>query len=322
MKKFLSISILTILSLTALSGCQLAKKEKAPDAVTDHLVGLYCTTTQLGNPDEPLSCTYDQETDTFKPDNPDISGCYLTAVKIVSSEDDEEGGSYYSFTSNAMSEPAINISGSDGTDTNSYGSSSHTLTDMNLYMHSPENTTGDSLSLSGTLYVDPDKTDYSYDSELYYIYLNPIYQKENGDLFITPGSPVSIMNDGESTTRTFSESYTEWGTDSNTTTTNTISLTIRSISDPVDSYTFYGMSDDNTVLWSDTQKAANLTDEPISLKGAAYLLIKEVSTKGIVSYDILAHADDDAETTDPDYHTRYIATDSFYYQPSEIHIVK
>ena len=83
-----------------------------------------------------------------------------------------------------------------------------------------------------------------------------------------------------------------------------------------------GMSDDNTILWSDTQKAATLTDEPISLKGAYYLLIKEVSTKGIVSYDVLTHTDDDAETTDPDYRNRYIATDSFYYQPSEIHIVK
>ena len=66
----------------------------------------------------------------------------------------------------------------------------------------------------------------------------------------------------------------------------------------------------------------NDTDTPISLKGASYLLIKEVSTKGIVSYDVLAHTDDDAETTDPDYRNRYIATGSFYYQPSEIHIVK
>lgn len=321
MKKFLPISLLTILGLTALSGCQLAKKDNTPSAVTNHLVGIYCTTTQLDALEEPFSCTYDQETDTFKPDNPDISGCYFTAVKINKSEE-EEGGSYYSFTSNAMSEPSINISSSDGTDTNSYGSSSHTLTDMNLYLYSPEGTTRDSLSLSGTLYIDPDKTDYSYDSELYCIYLNPIYQKENGDLFITSGSPVSIMNEGESTTHTLSESYTESGTGSNVTTTNTISLTIRSISDPVDNYTFYGMSDDNTVLWEDTQKAATLTDEPISLKGAAYLLIKEVSTKGIVSYNVLAHTDDDAETTDPDYRTRYMATDSFYYQPSEIHVVK
>lgn len=320
MKKFLSISILTILGLTALSGCQLAKKENTPSAVTNHLVGIYCTTTQLDVLEEPFSCTYDQETDTFKPDNPDISGCYFTAVKIDKSED--EGGSYYSLTSDVISEPSINISSSDGTDTNSHGSSSHTLNGMSLYLYSPEGSSGDSLSLSGTLYVDPDKTNYSYDSELYCIYLNPIYQKENGDLFITSGSPVSIMNEGESTTQTISESYTEWGTGSNATTTNTISLTIRSISDPVDSYTFYGMSDDNTVLWSNTQKAATLTDEPISLKGAAYLLIKEVSTKGIVSYDVLAHTDDDAETTDPDYRTRYIATDSFYYQPSEIHIVK
>ena len=97
------------------------------------------------------------------------------------------------------------------------------------------------------------------------------------------------MNEGESTTQTFSESYTESGIDSNATSTNTI-------------------------LWSDTQKAATLTDEPISLKGAYYLLIKEVSTKGIVSYDVLTHTDDDAETTDPDYRNRYIATDSFYYQ--------
>ena len=89
----------------------------------------------------------------------------------------------------------------------------------------PDGTTEASLSLSGTLYVDPDKTDYSTDSDLYYIYLNLIYQKENGDLFITPGSPVSIMNEGESTTQTFSESYTESGIDSNATTTNTISLT-------------------------------------------------------------------------------------------------
>lgn len=320
MKKLLSISILTILGLTALSGCQLAKKENTPSAVTNHLVGIYCTTTQLDVLEEPFSCTYDQETDTFKPDNPDISGCYLTAVKINKSE--EEGGSYYSFVSNALSEPSINISSSDGPDTNSYGSSSHTLNNISNYIYLPEDATETSLSLSGTLYVDPDKTDYSTDSELYCIYLNPIYQKENGDLFITSGSPVSIMNEGESTTHTISESYTEWGTGSNATTTNTISLTIRSISDPVDSYTFYGMSDDNTVLWSDTQKAATLTDEPISLKGAAYLLIKEVSTKGIVSYDVLAHTDDDAETTDPDYRTRYIATDNFYYQPSEIHIVK
>ncbi len=322
MKKFLPISMLAILGLTVLSGCQLAKKEKAPSAVTNHLVGIYCTATQLDDLKEPLSCTYDQETDTFKSDNPDISGCYLTAVKIVSSEDDEEGGSYYSFTSNAMSEPSINISGSDGASTTSYGSSSHTLNNISNYIYSPEDVAETSLSLSGTLYVDPDKIDYSYDSEHYCIYLNPIYQKENGDLFITSGSPVSIMNEGESTTQTISESYTEWDTCSNATTTNTVSLTIRSISDPVDSYTFYGMSDDNTVLWSDTHKAATLTDEPISLKGAAYLLIKEVSTKGIVSYDVLAHADDDAETTDPDYRTRYIATGSFYYQPSEIHIVK
>ena len=322
MKKLLSISILTILGLTALSGCQLAKKENTPSAVTNHLVGIYCTTTQLDVLEEPFSCTYDQETDTFKPDNPDISGCYFTAVKIDKPEDDDEGEGYYSFTSNAMSEPSINISDFDGITTNSYGSSSHTLNNISNYIYPPEDATETSLSLSGTLYIDPDKTDYSYDSELYCIYLNPIYQKENGDLFITSGSPVSIMNEGESTTQTISESYTESGISSNATTTNTISLTIRSISDPVDSYTFYGMSDDNTVLWSDTQKAATLTDEPISLKGAAYLLIKEVSTKGIVSYDVLAHTDDDAETTDPDYRTRYIATDSFYYQPSEIHIVK
>ncbi len=320
MKKFLSISILTILGLTVLSGCQLAKKENTPSAVTKHLVGIYCTATPLDDQEEPISCTYDQKTDTFKPDNPDISGCYLAAIKVDVSE--EEGGFYYSFCSDMMAEPSINISGSDGTSTTSYESSSHTLTGQSNYIYPPDGTTEASLSLSGTLYVDPDKTDYSTDSDLYYIYLNLIYQKENGDLFITPGSPVSIMNEGESTTQTFSESYTESGIDSNATTTNTISLTVRSISDPVDSYTFYGMSDDNTILWSDTQKAATLTDEPLSLKGASYLLIKEVSTKGIVSYDVLTHTDDDAETTDPDYRNRYIATDSFYYQPSEIHIVK
>ena len=42
MKKFLSISILTILGLTVLSGCQLAKKENTPSAVTKHLVGIDC----------------------------------------------------------------------------------------------------------------------------------------------------------------------------------------------------------------------------------------------------------------------------------------
>ena len=47
MKKFLSISILTILGLTVLSGCQLAKKENTPSAVTKHLVGIYCTATPL-----------------------------------------------------------------------------------------------------------------------------------------------------------------------------------------------------------------------------------------------------------------------------------
>ena len=285
MKKFLSISILTLLVLTVLSGCQLAKKENTPYAVTKHLVGIYCTATPLDDQEEPISCTYDQKTDTFKPDNPDISGCYLAAIKVDVSE--EEGNFYYSFCSDMMAEPSINISGSDGTNTTSYESSSHTLTGQSNYMYPPDGTAEASLSLSGTLYVDPDKTDYSTDSDLYYIYLNLIYQKENGDLFITPGSPVSIMNEGESSTQTF-----------------------------------YGMSDDNTILWSDTQKAATLTDEPISLKGASYLLIKEVSTKGIVSYDVLAHTDDDAENTDPDYRNRYIATDSFYYQPSEIHIVK
>lgn len=222
MKKFLSISILTILGLTVLSGCQLAKKENTPSAVTKHLVGIYCTATPLDDQEEPISCTYDQKTDTFKPDNPDISGCYLAAIKVDVSE--EEGDFYYSFRSDMMAEPSINISGSDGTGTTSYESSSHTLIGQSNYIYPPDGTTEASLSLSGTLYVDPDKTDYSTDSDLYYIYLNLIYQKENGDLFITPGSPVSIMNEGESTTQTFSESYTESGIDSNATTTNTISL--------------------------------------------------------------------------------------------------
>lgn len=95
MKKFLSISILTILGLTVLSGCQLAKKENTPSAVTKHLVGIYCTATPLDDQEEPISCTYDQKTDTFKPDNPDISGCYLAAIKVDVSE--EEGDFYYSF---------------------------------------------------------------------------------------------------------------------------------------------------------------------------------------------------------------------------------
>ena len=199
MKKFLSISILTLLVLTVLSGCQLAKKENTPSAVTKHLVGIYCTATPLDDQEEPISCTYDQKTDTFKPDNPDISGCYLAAIKVDVSE--EEGNFYYSFCSDMMAEPSINISGSDGTNTTSYESSSHTLIGQSNYMYPPDGTTEASLSLSGTLYVDPDKTDYSTDSDLYYIYLNLIYQKGNGDLFITPGSPVSIMNEAVSSIR-------------------------------------------------------------------------------------------------------------------------
>mgnify|MGYP000316325496 CR=1 FL=1 len=54
MKKFLSISILTILGLTVLSGCQLAKKENTPSAVTKHLVGIYCTATPLDDQEEPI----------------------------------------------------------------------------------------------------------------------------------------------------------------------------------------------------------------------------------------------------------------------------
>ena len=52
MKKFLSISILTLLVLTVLSGCQLAKKENTPSAVTKHLVGIYCTATPLDDQEE------------------------------------------------------------------------------------------------------------------------------------------------------------------------------------------------------------------------------------------------------------------------------
>lgn len=322
MKKLLSICILTISGLITLSGCQLAKKDSTPEASTNHLVGIYCTVSPLSEDNAPIPCTYNTETDRLQPDQTDISGCYLAAIRINESE--ENGGSYYNMSSDVMIDINLNVSSSDENDTTSIGSS-RSLSALQDQVYSPDNSTNDSISLSGTLYVDPDKavsSEYSTETNTAHIYLNPVYQKENGDLFLISGSAAMIIEDGGSITQTFSENYTSTDAGVKTESTNTIALTIKSISDPVTSCTYYGMSDDNTVLWSDTQDTDVLADEPISLKGAAYLLIKEVSIKGIVSYDVLAHTDDDAETTDPDYHTRYMATDSFYYQPSEIHVVK
>lgn len=83
MKKFLSISILTILGLTVLSGCQLAKKENTPSAVTKHLVGIYCTATPLDDQEEPISCTYDQKTDTSNRIIPISPAAILPQLKLM-----------------------------------------------------------------------------------------------------------------------------------------------------------------------------------------------------------------------------------------------
>lgn len=299
MKKIISLFTITALCLTGLTGCQLANKDGNPENHTTRLAGVYITTDSLYKYGDIIACTYNEEEDSITPSDAAINGCYMATILTKPASETENAD--YSYCTNGIGDMNLNMNVSDTLKTLTSSTSQ-----SNAFSENPGNT---STALSGTCYIKGD-SDATY-------YLNTIYQKANGEIYITP---ADYTNSSADITTSIQETYSSYMNDTRHTTSSIVEIKITEYK-PTDAFTFYGMSADNAILWEQSFKPAGIP-ESISLQDAAYVLVKTDFADGSVTYDTLSQLEDDASGEIADTYTCYIPGDSFYFIPQDVTLVK
>lgn len=249
-----NLSLLLLLAMLLLSGCSLAVEDESPG----RLIGVLVTTDHLNRAqeDSALSASGSTPDDAFSPFR-----LYAEAVTVPLRSDSGEISETIEFQFPCggflLCAPWIE----DG-DNSYHAVNSGGLFDTNAHFTSTDG--GTSIELSATAAAVPDAGD---------VYLNPVYQQENGQIYATPGSTYRFgegnLSEGELYSKTWEESASSNGEEVRSTVT--VSLEVRF---PPESVTVLQFDEGGTPLARDEFAPDALPEQLKAEPETAYLIVE------------------------------------------------
>ena len=170
---------------------------------------------------------------------------------------------------------------------------------------------GDETSIEGTIYVLANASHHSY-------YLNPVYQSNDGQLYLTAGSGISFSGDtseGAAFTQTLEEKYTT--TENGEKTEEKFNVTVKiAVKYPSTSVNVIQMDAESNIVLSQDYKPNAVPDEIELNKDTSYVIFesKVDSPEGeIIKHELFQPEDN--------YFTNYIATENGYYEVQSVSLL-
>ena len=153
------------------------------------------------------------------------------------------------------------------------GTRSHSegyISDCHFAYHSSD--TGEEISLEGTVYVEKGRGGYSF-------YMNPVYQDQEGNLYLIPGSGMATDDLGECAQTLDSEVVTTVNGVANT---YSCHVKVRFVAVPSsERLVLLQMDKDNQVLSSDEYHPETLPEQVQPLPDAQYLILEIHNAEGV-----------------------------------------
>lgn len=142
----------------------------------------------------------------------------------------------------------------------------------------------DSYEVSGTLY-------YSYEGEDLTLYMHPIYETANGEVYLISQLGGTLLSQGGDISTSFSSSESSTA-DGSTTESSYREFTV-SVKEatPVEKIIFTQFDSKGNVLQEDTYTSANMPESYSRKKDSAYILVTSTDLDGTITYDIINQED-------------------------------
>lgn len=251
------IALLLILSLFTMSGCQLAI-ENYNDNSNDRLVGAFITTEYLNLSDfeaQFANGNYEIENGNLKfQDNSGSGRLYAQLVDGIYKFPGYEG--YSCFIAEV---------------TQDYGETTVVYTDEIISdpkLHSGSTDNGESIEISGTIYLTPKAASKAY-------YINPVYQSPDGAVYAVSGSGIS--NGSDMTGSDFSTKLTaDTAKNENGKTesfSSSIEIVLKVVNEP-GNIRILEMDSDNNIISKKSYTPAEVPDKITTNKNTEYIIIE------------------------------------------------
>ena len=322
MKRLLSIFSIFILIGITCTGCQLAKPDYS--SVGDTLIGAYVTTEYVDTYD--LGHNSLSTSDSVSVDKKDLGRIYGTLDKenetvtfpgiegysLINLKEEKDGQTYIKLISDGFSDTCTNImdNSEEITGTIYYDASKLSL---HYYCETPdedyENREGitcttEELEDGSILY------DYATTGDDYSVYVNPIYQCSNGDIYLMSSTGMMLSDDGD---------YSESISSQKTATTNTsdasslskVTICFKS-NLPAEQVTLTQMDKNGNVLQKDSYSAKEFPESYSRKPDCDCILVTKTDCNDDTSYDVI-HKDEDS-------YTLYLQSDSFFCEGVSVEI--
>lgn len=274
MNKRIFVAVIAVCLL--LSGCQLAQPDAQEEKDKDRMVGVFITTEYLD--------LFDME--AYLKDHSNL----LSGGTIDRSEDSAYNGRIYAKYIEETNEVGTNVryvfEDLEGILTASYLVKPHGgnleaywmsavtegICDVSIAHHARDD--GEDHSISGTIYLSPEYIDPCF-------YFNPVYQTEDGDVYLMAGQGLSFETGfAGSSCHTLNETatYTENGTTRSYTAESKITL---ECAVPAKVVIVLHMDENNNILSRNEYTADELPETLTPEAGTAYLLVEEHTAQTI-----------------------------------------
>lgn len=270
------IFALLLAALMLLSGCQLAQPDAREEKQRDRMVGVFITTDYLD--------LFDMEAYLKDHSNllsggtiaPEDDFTYANRIYAKHIEQISETGTFvrYIFEDLEGIVAAAYLVKPNGGVLESYWMSDVTegICDVSLTHNSRDD--GEDHSITGTIYLSPEFPDPCF-------YFNPIYQTEEGDVYLVAGQGMAFDSDpGINATHTLNESTTYTVNGETRSYTAESKITMKSI-EPAEKIVVLFMDEESQEISRNEYAAEVLPEEITPAAGTAYLLVEEHTAQSL-----------------------------------------
>lgn len=291
-KKRIALLFTGMLLVLSTAGCQLADADMR--SANDTLIGIYVSKEYIDAfsyyisssgslnakmvDDGRVYGTLDKENETIS--FPDINGFALLCF-----QQEENGNTYFSTINEHFSDTSTSI-------------------------------IGESREVSGTLYYDSSKVANHYfeestEGEDLTLYIHPIYETANGEVYLTAEPGGTFFSQGDiSTSFSSSESSTLGGSTTESSYTK-FTVSVKAAS-PVEKIIFTQFDSKGNVLQEDTYTSANMPETYTRKRDSAYILVSSTDFAGNITYSTINQEDETFSL--------YLPTDDIFCEDASINI--
>ena len=295
-------ALLAVLLALSLCGCQLAQKEMGEEDATSHIIGFFITTEYLDLFDAEAylqdqfigSATGDVN---FSENSDRYDGrYYATLMEITNFNGSESNRTHYRYEFPGLKGfPFYSANHPDSVEMSDFLASCYDSAISDIHLSIFVTDAGERVELDGTLNLSTSYVDKP-------IFLNPVYQTDNGSVYVESGDSVERggeIDEGPFVTNTYSDTATTTNNGKSESTGNTIRLSIAFVHPP-EKIILLQMDANNEIVKSSEFEPGEMPESLTPEKTTDYIIVETHKTDSagekIVTRELVNREDGEIHT--------------------------